>query len=104
MLSNVHDAFLRYWEGDIFIQLLSRVLWNCLLIILFIFQDQTLSDVIQEAMNKHFQGLCFRERNAGPAIDAHMKSTGFDNQIGVHPVTGNIPKSSFIIHNSKSRF
>ncbi|XP_065200578.1 glycogen debranching enzyme isoform X2 [Planococcus citri] len=51
-------------------------------------QDQTLSDVIQEAMNKHFQGLCFRERNAGPAIDAHMKSTGFDNQIGVHPVTG----------------
>lgn len=39
-------------------------------------------------MSVHFQGLCFRERNAGIAIDAHMKSPGFDNQIGVHPQTG----------------
>lgn len=53
-----------------------------------ILQDQSLSDVIQEAMTKHFQGLRFRERNAGQAIDAHMKGPGFDNQIGVHPVTG----------------
>lgn len=36
----------------------------------------------------HFQGLCFRERNAGFSIDAHMKSQGFDNQIGVQPSTG----------------
>ncbi|KAK9504313.1 hypothetical protein O3M35_010677 [Rhynocoris fuscipes] len=52
------------------------------------FQDQELQDVMQEALNKHFQGLCFRERNAGEAIDAHMTSRGFDNQIGVHPQTG----------------
>lgn len=39
-------------------------------------------------MSVHFQGLCFRERNAGISIDAHMKSPGFDNQIGVHPQTG----------------
>lgn len=39
-------------------------------------------------MSIHFQGLCFRERNAGLTIDAHMKSPGFDNQIGVQPLTG----------------
>lgn len=39
-------------------------------------------------MSVHFQGLCFRERNAGTSIDAHMKSPGFDNQIGVQPLTG----------------
>jgi hypothetical protein len=43
---------------------------------------------MQEALNVHFQGLCFRERNAGTAIDQHMTSYGFDNQIGVHPITG----------------
>ncbi|XP_050428887.1 glycogen debranching enzyme isoform X2 [Adelges cooleyi] len=50
--------------------------------------DQPLYEVIQEVMSVHFQGLCFRERNAGIAIDAHMKSPGFDNQIGVQPLTG----------------
>ncbi|XP_050533845.1 glycogen debranching enzyme isoform X3 [Daktulosphaira vitifoliae] len=50
--------------------------------------EQPLYDVIQEVMSIHFQGLCFRERNAGITIDAHMKSQGFDNQIGVHPLTG----------------
>ena len=43
---------------------------------------------MQEALNVHFQGLCFRERNAGTAIDQHMTSYGFDNQIGVNPITG----------------
>lgn len=51
-------------------------------------QEQPLYDVIQEGINRHFQGVCFRERNAGFDIDAHMKSPGFDNQIGIHPVTG----------------
>ncbi|XP_025406439.1 glycogen debranching enzyme isoform X4 [Sipha flava] len=50
--------------------------------------EQPLYEVIQEVMSIHFQGLCFRERNAGIAIDAHMKSPGFDNQIGVQPLTG----------------
>ncbi|XP_069703236.1 glycogen debranching enzyme isoform X2 [Periplaneta americana] len=50
--------------------------------------DQPLHDVIQEALTVHFQGLCFRERNAGRNIDAHMTDKGFNNQIGVHPETG----------------
>lgn len=45
-------------------------------------------DVIQEALSIHFQGLCFRERNAGKCIDEHMIDRGFNNQIGVHPDTG----------------
>lgn len=44
--------------------------------------------MIQEALNIHFQGLVFRERNAGKAIDEHMTDAGFNNQIGVHPETG----------------
>lgn len=48
-------------------------------------------------MQVHFQGLSFRERNAGTKIDAHMTHQGFNVQIGVHPKTGktlneNIPK------------
>ncbi|XP_051162472.1 glycogen debranching enzyme [Leptopilina boulardi] len=50
--------------------------------------DQPLYDVIQEALTIHFQGLCFRERNAGKQIDEHMSDRGFNNQIGVHPDTG----------------
>ncbi|XP_012280901.1 glycogen debranching enzyme [Orussus abietinus] len=51
-------------------------------------KDQPLYDVIQEALTVHFQGLCFRERNAGKQIDEHMTDRGFNNQIGVHPETG----------------
>ncbi|XP_012265578.2 glycogen debranching enzyme isoform X2 [Athalia rosae] len=50
--------------------------------------DQPLHDVIQEALTVHFQGLCFRERNAGRKIDEQMTDRGFNNQIGVHPETG----------------
>ncbi|XP_053603151.1 glycogen debranching enzyme isoform X2 [Plodia interpunctella] len=50
--------------------------------------DQPLHDVMQEALDVHFQGLVFRERNAGRAIDAHMSDKGFNIQIGVDPETG----------------
>ncbi|XP_068991673.1 glycogen debranching enzyme isoform X1 [Neodiprion pinetum] len=50
--------------------------------------DQPLHDIIHEALSVHFQGLCFRERNAGKKIDEHMTDRGFNNQIGVHPETG----------------
>ncbi|XP_049823584.1 glycogen debranching enzyme isoform X4 [Aethina tumida] len=50
--------------------------------------DQPLHEVIQEALTIHFQGLAFRERNAGGSIDAHMTDKGFNNQIGIHPETG----------------
>lgn len=50
--------------------------------------DQILYDTIQEVLNTHFQGLVFRERNAGTRIDEHMTSNGFNNQIGINPETG----------------
>lgn len=50
--------------------------------------DQALHDVMQEALDVHFQGLAFRERNAGRAIDAHMTDRGFNVQLGIDPETG----------------
>ncbi|XP_052738312.1 glycogen debranching enzyme [Bicyclus anynana] len=50
--------------------------------------DQPLHDVVQEALDVHFQGLVFRERDAGRQIDAHMADRGFNVQIGVDPETG----------------
>lgn len=50
--------------------------------------DQPLYEVMQEALNVHFQGLAFRERNAGRQIDSEMTDKGFNNQIGIHPETG----------------
>jgi glycogen debranching enzyme len=49
---------------------------------------QPLHDVMQEALQVHFQGLVYRERNAGTKIDEHMADNGFNNQIGIHPETG----------------
>ena len=44
--------------------------------------DQPLEAVMQESLEKHFQGLRFRERNAGHQIDEHMTDGGFNNQVG----------------------
>lgn len=49
---------------------------------------QPLRDVVQEALEAHFQGRVFRERGAGRGIDAHMSDAGFTVQIGVQPDTG----------------
>nr|XP_015838644.1 PREDICTED: glycogen debranching enzyme [Tribolium castaneum] len=45
--------------------------------------EQPLHAIMQEALNVHFQGLVFRERNAGRQIDEHMTDQGFNNQIGM---------------------
>lgn len=50
--------------------------------------EEKLQDVMQEALRVHFQGLVYRERNAGKQIDEHMSDKGFSVQIGVHPETG----------------
>lgn len=43
---------------------------------------------MQEALDTHFQGLVYRERNAGKEIDEHMTDQGFNVQIGIDPHTG----------------
>ncbi|XP_063282212.1 glycogen debranching enzyme [Pelobates fuscus] len=50
--------------------------------------DQPLYQVIQEAVQRHAQGINFRERNAGPQIDRNMRDEGFNISAGVDPVTG----------------
>lgn len=39
-------------------------------------QEQPLYEVIHEAMERHMQGVEFRERNAGPQIDRNMRDEG----------------------------
>jgi hypothetical protein len=51
-------------------------------------QDQTLEFVIQECMTRHFQGVQFRERNAGRSLDEQMTDQGFNNSVGVDLETG----------------
>eukprot|EP00088_Acartia_fossae_P024450 TRINITY_DN2538_c0_g1_i2.p1 TRINITY_DN2538_c0_g1~~TRINITY_DN2538_c0_g1_i2.p1 ORF type:complete len:757 (+),score=169.24 TRINITY_DN2538_c0_g1_i2:139-2271(+) len=49
---------------------------------------QPLQDVIHEALTKHWNGLKFREWNAGKRIDEHMQDEGFNNEIGTDKKTG----------------
>ncbi|XP_055887026.1 glycogen debranching enzyme-like isoform X1 [Biomphalaria glabrata] len=50
--------------------------------------DQPLYEVMQEALNRHAQGVSFRERNAGVQIDDQMTDLGFNVQVGIDWSTG----------------
>uniref|UniRef100_A0A0N4ZYY6 Glycogen debranching enzyme n=1 Tax=Parastrongyloides trichosuri TaxID=131310 RepID=A0A0N4ZYY6_PARTI len=50
--------------------------------------EQPLKDVVYEALSRHFNGIDFKERNAGREIDEHMQNEGFNVNAFVHPGTG----------------
>ncbi|CAF3805328.1 unnamed protein product, partial [Rotaria sp. Silwood1] len=50
--------------------------------------DQSLYDVIHEALLRHVQSLKFRERGAGHSLDLVMNDEGFNNEIGIDQRTG----------------
>ena len=51
-------------------------------------QQQTVAQLIQEVLQRHYNGINFRERGAGPALDNHMSSEGFNVTTGVSKETG----------------
>lgn len=51
-------------------------------------QSSTIEDVIQETLQRHAEGMSFREYNAGPNLDSQMKYEGFQLDIRVDWATG----------------
>jgi glycogen debranching enzyme len=50
--------------------------------------EMTIGELIQEILQKHAEGIHFREWNAGIKIDEHMKDEGFIVKIKLDPTTG----------------
>jgi glycogen debranching enzyme len=50
--------------------------------------SSTVAEIIQEILQRHAQGIHFREYNAGPNLDGHMKDEGFNIDIEVDWETG----------------
>jgi hypothetical protein len=52
-------------------------MWRNEKIYLGIYQIEPLHATIYEALCRHFEGINFRERDAGPKIDEHMADAGW---------------------------
>ncbi|RWS27560.1 glycogen debranching enzyme-like isoform X2 [Leptotrombidium deliense] len=53
-----------------------------------VYIDQPLYEVMQESLQRQFEGIDFVERNAGRAIDEQMTEKGFHVKVGVNRETG----------------
>ena len=51
-------------------------------------QHKKVEDLIQEVLQKHYDGIDFIERGAGPALDNHMNTEGFNVTAGIAKDTG----------------
>lgn len=51
-------------------------------------KEMPLEEVVQEAIQRHFEGISFRERNAGYQIDSQMCPEGFNVNAGIDLRTG----------------
>ncbi|CAD6192035.1 unnamed protein product [Caenorhabditis auriculariae] len=51
-------------------------------------REEPLLDTVLEALDRHFDGISYRERNAGSSIDEHMKDEGFNIDVHVCKETG----------------
>ena len=47
-----------------------------------------MAELVQEVLQRHFNGISFRERGAGPALDNHMSDEGFNVTAGIFEETG----------------
>ena len=47
-----------------------------------------MAELIQEVLQRHVNGISFRERGAGPALDNHMSEDGFNVTAGISEETG----------------
>uniref|UniRef100_A0A914BV47 Glycogen debranching enzyme n=1 Tax=Acrobeloides nanus TaxID=290746 RepID=A0A914BV47_9BILA len=51
-------------------------------------KEEPLYETIYEALQRHFHGINYRERNAGSMIDEHMNDSGFNITAYIHQETG----------------